>query len=84
MQYWTNDRWISTVHRVVNPPRDKSLGSRRQSLVFFHTPNDDALISCLETCQSADNPPKYAPVLAGEHLRRKSAQAGTLADPPKM
>ncbi|HMO58458.1 MAG TPA: 2-oxoglutarate and iron-dependent oxygenase domain-containing protein [Roseiflexaceae bacterium] len=83
MQYWTNDRWISTVHRVMNPPRDKSVGSRRQSIVFFHTPNDDTLISCLESCCSAENPPRYAPVLAGEHLRRKSAQAGTL-DKPAM
>ena len=82
MQYWTNDRWISTVHRVVNPPRDQSLGSRRQSIVFFHTPNDDTLISCLESCCSAENPAKYEPVYAGEHLRRKSQQAGTLAEKP--
>src|SRR6266511_1493071 len=77
MQYWTNDRWISTVHRVVNPPRDKTLGSRRQSIVFFHSPNENTLISCLDSCSSADNPPKYPPVLAGEHLRQKSEKAGT-------
>jgi hypothetical protein len=28
---WTNDRWVSTLHRVINPPRDKALGSRRLS-----------------------------------------------------
>src|SRR6266540_758931 len=77
MQYWTNDRWISTVHRVVNPPRDTTLGSRRQSIVFFHSPNENTLISCLDSCSSADNPPKYPPVLAGEHLRQKSEKAGT-------
>jgi isopenicillin N synthase-like dioxygenase len=80
MQYWTNDRWVSTIHRVVNPPRDKNLGSRRQSIVFFHSPNENALISCLEGCSSAENPPKYPPILAGEHLRQKSAKAGTLAE----
>ena len=80
MQYWTNDRWISTVHRVVNPPRDKNLGSRRQSIVFFHSPNENTLISCREGCSSAANPPKDAPLLAGEHLRHKSAKAGTLAE----
>jgi isopenicillin N synthase-like dioxygenase len=80
MQYWTNDRWISTVHRVVNPPRDQNLGSRRQSIVFFHSPNENTLISCLEGCSSATNPPKYPPILAGEHLRLKSVKAGTLAE----
>ncbi len=84
MQYWTNDRWISTVHRVVNPPRDKSTGSRRQSIVFFHTPNENTLISCLDSCCSADNPAKYPPILSGEHLRQKSSKAGTLAEEPKM
>lgn len=80
MQYWTNDRWISTIHRVVNPPRYQKLGSRRQSIVFFHSPNENTLISCLDGCSSAANPPKYAPILAGEHLRQKSAKAGTLAE----
>jgi isopenicillin N synthase-like dioxygenase len=72
MQHWTNDRWVSTLHRVVNPPRDKRLGSRRQSLVFFHSPNADTLLTCIESCQGPDNPPKYAPVSAGEYLGRKS------------
>lgn len=77
MQLWTNDRWISTVHRVVNPPRDKNLGSRRQSIVFFHSPNENTLIECLASCASAENPPRYAPILAGEHLRLKSEKAGS-------
>jgi isopenicillin N synthase-like dioxygenase len=80
MQYWTNDRWKSTVHRVMNPPRDKNLGSRRQSIVFFHSPNENTLISCLDSCCSIDNPAKYAPILAGEHMRQKSEKAGTLAE----
>lgn len=78
MQRWTNDRWMSTVHRVVNPPGD-ARSSRRQSLVFFHSPNENALIQPLDTCVSADNPPRYEPILSGEHMRRKSEQAGTLA-----
>lgn len=78
MQYWTNDRWRSTVHRVINPP-SQSKSTRRQSLVFFHTPNENTLIECLPSCCSADNPPRYAPILAGEHMRLKSEKAGTLA-----
>lgn len=75
MMYWTNDRWISTLHRVVNPPRDVALGSRRQSLAFFHNPNPNALITCLESCQGPGHPAKYPPVTAGEHLAQKTGKA---------
>lgn len=50
MAQWTNDRWVSTMHRVVNPPRDQAGSSRRQSLIFFHQPNHDARIECLSSC----------------------------------
>lgn len=75
MMRWTNDRWISTVHRVVNPPRDKSLGSRRQSMVFFHNPNNDAAIEPISSCVDYSHPPKYAPITAGEHLEMKTRKA---------
>lgn len=71
MMQWTNDRWISTVHRVINPPRDRVTDSRRQSLVFFHQPNYDATIACLDSCQDAQHPPKYQPISSGDHLRMK-------------
>jgi len=71
MMHWTNDRWISTLHRVANPPRDAALGSRRQSIVFFYQPNYDALIECLPGCCGPDNPTKYEPVTSGEHRLRK-------------
>jgi isopenicillin N synthase-like dioxygenase len=69
--HWTNDRWISTLHRVANPPRDAALGSRRQSIVFFYQPNYDALIECLPGCCGPEHPAKYAPVTSGEHRLRK-------------
>lgn len=71
MQNWTNDRWVSTVHRVVNPPSDLANTSRRHSVVFFHQPNYDALIETLETCVSGDNPAKYEPVTYGDHWTSK-------------
>jgi len=52
MAEWTNDRWVSTLHRVINPPRDKAIGSRRLSMAFFHQPNYDAVIECLPTCSA--------------------------------
>ncbi len=78
MMHWTNDRWISTLHRVLNPPRDAALGTRRISLAFFHQPNYDALIECLPSCQGPGNPAKYPPVTSGEHRNRKFA-ATTIA-----
>ena len=63
---WTNDTWVSTLHRVVNPPADAGPAARRQSLVFFHNPNYDAEISSLV----AGEPAKYPPTTSGEHLRR--------------
>jgi isopenicillin N synthase-like dioxygenase len=74
---WTNDRWVSTLHRVVNPPSEEAARSRRQSLVFFHNPNADAVVACLPTCTSAANPPRYPPVLAGEYLAAKARAAYT-------
>lgn len=71
MARWTNDRWVSTLHRVVNPPPDRTAESRRQSLVFFHNPNYDAVVSCLPGCASESNPPKYPPTTSGGHLREK-------------
>ncbi len=71
---WTNDRWRSTLHRVVNPPSwspGPSMSSRRQSMAFFHNANFYCEVACLPTCTSADNPPRYPPVLAGPHLVNK-------------
>jgi len=73
MARWTNDRWRSTVHRVVNPPRSAGAMARRTSVVFFHHPNEHAVISCLPTCATADRPPLYPPTTAGQHMRAKIA-----------
>jgi isopenicillin N synthase-like dioxygenase len=68
---WTNDRWVSTLHRVVNPPLDLAPLSRRQSIVFFQNPNYDAVVSCLPSCTDTANPPKYPTTTSGGHLREK-------------
>lgn len=71
MQRWTNDTWVSTLHRVVNPPRPQAMTSRRQSLVFFHNPNYDAPIECLASRRGADGNGKYPLVTSGDYLRQK-------------
>jgi isopenicillin N synthase-like dioxygenase len=82
MMHWTNDRWVSTLHRVVNPPRDVALGSRRQSVVFFYQPNYDAVIECLPSCSGPGHPSRYAPVTSGEHRLRKFLRTVSTAPGP--
>lgn len=77
---WTNDRWRSTLHRVAPVvPRAGAL-TRRRSLPFFLEGNYDMTVECLPTCTSADNPPKYAPVHAGQHVRAKVLSAHLFSD----
>jgi isopenicillin N synthase-like dioxygenase len=68
---WTNGRWKSNLHRVVNPPRALGRSARRISIVFFTGPNHDSTIACLPTCQSPDRPPRYPAVRAWEHFMEK-------------
>ncbi|MFE7133690.1 isopenicillin N synthase family dioxygenase [Streptomyces sp. NPDC057638] len=42
MAFWTGGRWVSTVHRVLNPPEGHTRS--RLSIPFFHLPNHDARI----------------------------------------
>ncbi len=65
MARWTNDRWRSTMHRVVVPER------RRQSIAFFHNANWDALIDCIPSCLEPGERPRHAPIAAGPHLMQK-------------
>jgi len=71
MQVWTNDRWVSTLHRVVNPPAALADTSRRNSIVFFHQPNYDAVIETLPSCYGPGRPRKYDAMTFGEHWTRK-------------
>lgn len=72
MAQWTNDRWVSTMHRVVNPPRREATDTRRMSIILFHQPNDDTVIQSIPTCvDRRDNPERYPATTSGEHLRMK-------------
>jgi isopenicillin N synthase-like dioxygenase len=67
---WTNDRWRSTVHRVV-PPKRIDGPARRRSIAFFFEADYDAVVSVMSTCVGPDGVSKYAPITAGEHLMNK-------------
>ena len=71
MSRWTNDRWRSTLHRVVVPRAEIAATARRQSIAFFHNANWDAVIECIPSCLAPGESPRYAPVTAGEHLMSK-------------
>ena len=75
MSRWTNERWVSTLHRVVMPPPDAKGSTRRQSMAFFHNINPDHVVRCIETCHSPENPPKYEPIKAFDFLMKKHAAA---------
>jgi isopenicillin N synthase-like dioxygenase len=66
MAQWTNDRWVSTMHRVANPIESEWYKSR-YSLVFFHQPNYDVVVESLDSINS----PKYGPMTSGDHLIHK-------------
>jgi len=58
MRRWSNDRFLSTPHGVLNES-----GADRYSIAYFHSPNPDSVIECLPSCVSTDNPAKYAPAV---------------------
>lgn len=65
---WTNDIYISTPHRVVNPA-----GRERFSVAFFLDPNPDAVVACLPGCDGpapdgSANPARYPPIRADDYL----------------
>jgi len=68
LERWTNGRFRSALHRVVNQS-----GRERFSSPFFFEPNFETLVACLPSC-CKDEPAKYPPVIMGEHLLSKYAK----------
>ena len=75
---WTNERWMSTLHRV-KPPVVNGTIRRRRSAAFFHDGNIDAVISTIESCIGPDGA-HYPDITVGEHIRAKlrGSRAGEL------
>jgi isopenicillin N synthase-like dioxygenase len=66
LERWTNGRLAATKHRVINDS-----GKDRISIPFFFNPNREVRVSVLESCISADNPPRYDPFTFGEYYLKR-------------
>jgi isopenicillin N synthase-like dioxygenase len=62
LRRWTNERFLSTPHRVMNVS-----GTDRYSIAFFFATNLDRELACLPSCQGPGNPPKYPPLSYGAY-----------------
>jgi isopenicillin N synthase-like dioxygenase len=71
----TNNRLKSTIHQVVNPPREL-WGTSRFSIPFFMHPVSDMRLNCLENCIDADHPKLYDDITAGEFLDERLVELG--------
>ncbi|MEP1781413.1 2-oxoglutarate and iron-dependent oxygenase domain-containing protein [Reichenbachiella sp.] len=71
----TNDRLKSTIHRVVNPPKEQ-MKTSRFSIPFFMHPRSDMDLTCLESCIDADHPKQFEDITAGEFLHQRLAEIG--------
>jgi isopenicillin N synthase-like dioxygenase len=69
---WTNDRWRSTMHRVM-PPVLGGQTVRRRSAAYFHDGNVDAVVATLDNCRDADGNSEYAPTTVADHIAAKLA-----------
>ena len=67
---WSNDVFISTVHRVHN-----STGCERYSIPFFFGPSYDTHLQPLPTCIPDGGKAGYAPIVAGDYVWQRLAQS---------
>ena len=77
LQRLTNNRFKSTTHRVVNPPREM-WSEPRYSIPFFLHPRSDTRLDCLQSCITDENPKRYEDISAGEYLNERLKEIGLL------
>ncbi|MBT8235156.1 MAG: isopenicillin N synthase family oxygenase [Bacteroidia bacterium] len=72
-----NNSLKSTIHRVVNPPREL-WGTSRYSIPFFMHPISDMPLNCLENCIDDAHPKLYEDITAGEFLHERLIDLGLI------
>jgi len=73
----TNNKLKSTIHQVVNPPREL-WGISRYSVPFFMHPISEMPLNCLENCVDENNPKQYEDITAGEYLHERLIELGLI------
>lgn len=71
----TNNKLKSTIHRVVNPPKE-SWGNSRYSIPFFMHPTSDTSLNVLDNCIDDKHPKLYENITAGEFLTERLIELG--------
>ncbi|MBA9078525.1 MULTISPECIES: isopenicillin N synthase family dioxygenase [Rufibacter] len=71
----TNNKLKSTIHRVVNPPREL-MNTSRYSIPFFMHPRSEMDLTCLESCIDAQNPKQFPDITAGDFLNERLVELG--------
>ncbi|MFZ0490326.1 MAG: 2-oxoglutarate and iron-dependent oxygenase domain-containing protein [Salegentibacter sp.] len=71
----TNNKLRSTIHRVINPPREE-WSKPRFSIPFFMHPRSEMPLNCLEECINEDHPKHYEDIKAGEFLNQRLIEIG--------
>lgn len=81
IQRWSNDYWISNVHRVTNNRQLQHPEKEPLSIVFFTGPEHETVVEKLPSPLLKNVPAKYKAVTAGDHLKQKIEPTnGTTSD----
>ncbi len=73
----TNNKLKSTIHRVVNPPKDL-WGTSRYSIPFFMHPVSEMKLNVLKSCIDKEHPKLYEDITAGEFLHERLLELGLI------
>lgn len=73
----SNNRLKSTIHQVVNPPREL-WSTSRYSIPFFMHPISEMPLNCLDNCIDEENPKKFDDITAGEFLHQRLVELGLI------
>ncbi|HDZ06175.1 hypothetical protein LCGC14_0128560 [marine sediment metagenome] len=73
----TNNKLLSTIHQVVNPPKEL-WGTSRYSVPFFMHPVSEMPLNCLENCIDETHPKLYTDITAGEFLHERLIELGLI------
>ncbi|OMP30773.1 isopenicillin N synthase family oxygenase [Mangrovimonas sp. DI 80] len=73
----TNNKLKSTIHRVVNPPKEL-WGTSRYSIPFFMHPVSEMKLDVLDTCVDEEHPKLYEDSTAGEFLHERLVELGLI------